>query len=121
MKRVKLILLALAIFTNVFAQQSGSSFITNFQPAVYKAHSQNWAVVQDKRGVLFFGNGSGILEYDGITWQLHPMDVVRSLAMDNNGRIYVGLRGDFGYLQPDSLGNLQYKSLKDKIPAQDLE
>jgi len=55
--------------------------------------------VQDKRGVLFFGNGSGILEYDGITWQLHPMDD----------------------LQPDSLGNLQYKSLKDKIPAQDLE
>ncbi|OQY03541.1 MAG: hypothetical protein B6I20_04830 [Bacteroidetes bacterium 4572_117] len=35
--------------------------------------------------------------------------------IDKNGRIYVGARGEFGYLKPDNIGDLTYVSLVDKI------
>ena len=51
----------------VYAQidQVGAPIISNFDAKVYKAHSQNWAAIQDKRGLMYFGNSQGILEYDG--------------------------------------------------------
>jgi hypothetical protein len=60
------------------------------------------------------------LEYDSVTWRKIPVPsaVVRSLAMDALGRIWVGAYGDFGYLEPDANGTLQYKSLLDKIPPE---
>ena len=48
--------------------------IRNYSPREYNASPQNWAIVQDKRGVMYFGNnkgkGKGILEYDGVKWRL---------------------------------------------------
>ena len=119
MKHFLLGLFLFCITVKAFAQ---TPFITNFAPDVYKAASQNWAVVQDNRGVLYFGNSDGVLEYDGISWQIiKTPSIVRSLAMDSAGRIYVGIAGDFGYLHPDRLGSYQYKSLKEKIPSQERE
>jgi len=112
----------LIILVNGFAQQAGTPFITNYAPDMYKASAQNWAVVQDKRGVMFFGNNDGLLEYDGLTWHLiKTPSTVRSLAIDSTGRIFVGITGDFGYLHPDSLGTYQFRSLKEKIPSQHRE
>jgi signal transduction histidine kinase/ligand-binding sensor domain-containing protein len=112
----------LTIINSALAQQAGTSYITNFTTDIYKAHAQNWSIVQDKRGIIFFGNTFGVLEYDGITWRLlKTTSFVRSLAIDSIGRILVGLKGDFGYLYPDSLGTYQYRSLKEKIPLQHRE
>ena len=75
----------------LFAQASGTAgkpFITNFSPKEYGAGPQNWAVVQDQRGVMYFGNSNGILEYDGSNWrliQLPNSSTVRSLAIDEQG------------------------------------
>ncbi|UCF64474.1 MAG: PAS domain S-box protein [bacterium] len=101
---------------------SGLPLIKNFSPKEYGEHSQNWAVVQDSRGVIYFGNGHGILEYDGVSWRLIETTKgtrVRSLARDQNGRIYVGASGDFGYLAPDPLGRMRYISLRDSIRFED--
>lgn len=97
----------------------GLPFIQNFSPNDYGgAHAQNWAVLQDNRGVMYFGNSIGVLEFDGVSWRLIsiPNAVVRSLAMDESGTVYVGGRGEFGYLAPDSIGALHYVSLVEKIP-----
>lgn len=80
----------------------GAPLISNFYPKQYKAHSQNWVAVQDKRGVMYFGNSNGVLEYDGQRWQKidipgNPM--VRSLSIAADGTIYYGSIGDFGYLK----------------------
>lgn len=119
MKKKILTLFLLCFQISVYAQQKGMPFITNYPPEEYKGTAQNWAIVQDKRGVMFFGNSNGILEFDGIEWRFIPMPgTVRSLAVDSSGIIYVGTNGDFGYLQPDSLGAYQFRSLKEKIPLQ---
>jgi len=94
--------------------------LRNYAPKEYGADPQVWSVLQDRRGVLFFGVDNNVLEYDGVTWRKIPVpsSVIRSLAMDATGKIWVGANANFGYLEPDANGNLQYVSLVDKIPQE---
>jgi len=97
--------------------EAGFPFLQNFSAKEYAAHSQNFAIAQDHRGIMYFGNFSGILEYDGNSWNtiLTPnISKVSSLIADSDGRIYVGARGEFGYLQPNSLGVMEFISLSNK-------
>lgn len=87
---------------------------TNYSAKAYDAAPQNWAIQQDKRGVLYIGNNYGILEYDGVSWRLIkvPNETnVRTLCMDQNGKIYVGASGEIGFLEPDHSGSMKYTSL----------
>lgn len=109
------ILIILLISTSTTAQ---TPFIRNFPPEEYKANTQNWDIVQDQRGVMYFANSGGVLEYDGVSWEvINTPPSVRSLCVDSSGLIYAGSYGDLGCLQADSLGNIYYTSLKEKIPA----
>ena len=97
----------------------GRPFITNYAPKLYDANPQNWCIEQDHRGVMYFGNSDGIVEYDGVNWRLIKTpknNVVRSLDCDENGRIWVGGSGEIGYLAPDSIGNMSFVSLTSNIP-----
>lgn len=97
----------------------GVPLIRNFSQAAYAAGSQNWAVVQDHRGVIYVGNSAdGVLQFDGNHWNRIPIpdrSVVRSLAVDESGRVFVGCVGSFGYLAPDKLGRMRYVSLLENI------
>ena len=66
-------------------------------------------------------SGSDMVEYDGVSWRKIDvgMSNVRSLAMDEAGRIWVGGNGGFGYLAPDVKGTESYVSLLDKVPEKD--
>ena len=107
--------------SNNFSSKTGLPIIRNYTPKEYGAHIQNWAIIKDKRGIMYFGNGSGLLEYDGVSWRLIeiPNMLVRSLAMDEEGRIYVGGSSEFGYLTPDSIGNMIYISLVKFVPEKE--
>jgi len=114
-------ILALLLIINFcfysFAQfnKNGLPFITNYSPQTYEASEQNWAIVQDNRGIMYFGNNDhGILEYDGVNWRKIPIKnntIVRSLAIDSLGVIYVGSVNDFGYLSYNNSGKAHYESL----------
>ena len=60
--------------------QIGIPFIQNYSPKVYKQDPQNWSIGQDKRGIMYFGNSNGLLEYDGINWRL--------LTVRNNSSVW---------------------------------
>src|SRR2546430_818757 len=79
--------------------EAGAPLIRNYSPKTYGADAQNWAIAQDRRGVLYFGNNDGVLEFDGVTWRkirvLEGM-VVRSLAVDERGTVFVGAVRDNG-------------------------
>ncbi|MEJ2636669.1 MAG: ATP-binding protein [Calditrichia bacterium] len=120
--QILLISLLLSLSTNEGIANSGTErgnpFIRNFSPREYGAGTSNWCVLQDKRGVMYFGNDNGILEYDGVSWRLIKtprVSSVRALSMDRDGRIYVAAVAEFGYLEPDSTGTLVYKSLVNKL------
>jgi signal transduction histidine kinase/ligand-binding sensor domain-containing protein len=101
----------------------GLPLLRRFSPKEYGAQAQNWAIVQDLRGVIYVGNSDGVLEFDGVRWRLIRVKnntVVRSLAVDAQGKVYVGAVGEIGYLQPDVNGQMSYVSLLDKVPAEAL-
>jgi serine phosphatase RsbU (regulator of sigma subunit) len=98
----------------------GIPFIRNFTPDEYNAETQNWSIAQNKQGIIFIGNNSGVLEYDGTYWRLIECanhSSVRSLAIDTHDVIYVGGISEFGYLKPDPTGKLIYQSLVHLLPA----
>lgn len=99
----------------------GEPNIRNFEPREYGGNSQIWGVVQDQRGVIFFATTKNVFEFDGKYWQEHviPCDIVRSIASDENGTVYIGGSGDFGYLASDLDGQLVYRSLLDQVPSKD--
>ncbi len=113
------LLLPLSIIAQPNAEK-GLPFITNYLAKDYQASPQNWSIIEDDRGMMYFGNGYGLLEYDGINWRMITWGVnsiVRSLSKDKNGRIYCGGYGNFGYLAPDSLGQTQLHSLLNFVPG----
>ena len=100
----------------------GLPFIRNYSPKEYNGAAQNWAIVQDDRGIMYFGNEAGVMEYDGVAWRaigFPNKSTGRSLAKDDSGRIYVGGVGELGYLRADSLGAMQYVSLLPELDPKD--
>ncbi|MCP4291096.1 MAG: hypothetical protein GY780_04610, partial [bacterium] len=100
----------------------GRFYAQIFAPQDYGADAQNWAIVQSSEGLIYVANGSGVLEYDGVSWRLIRISnglAARSLAIDTEGRVYVGAQGEMGYLAVDSLGRMRYVSLLDHVPPDD--
>jgi hypothetical protein len=91
--------------------ESGAFVFETYTPKAYAANPQNWGVVEDSRGVMYFANGDGVLEFDGVFWRLIRLtygSAVRTLAVDARGHIYVGGRGEFGYLESDARGATKF-------------
>ncbi|AZI23926.1 transcriptional regulator [Pedobacter sp. G11] len=96
----------------------GVPYIENYPKSVYASGNQNWSIAKDNKGVMYFGNAEGLLTFDGKYWQKYQMpnrQIVRSVATDQNGKIYTGGFGEFGYWA--YLNNkLSYKSLTSLLP-----
>jgi hypothetical protein len=93
--------------------------VLNFGIRDFNADRRNWAITQDNRGLMYFGNEDGVLEYDGATWRLISLpgeSGVYSLAVGKDGRIFVGGNGDFGCLAPDDHGTMEFISMANKLP-----
>ena len=110
--------LVFLISANSFSQNSsvpfGTPIIFNYSSKDYLASAENFSVVQDKQGVIYFGNMGCVLEFDGVVWR--KIDVkrdypVRSMAIDSLGTIYLSTGIEFGFLQPNASGVLKYTSL----------
>lgn len=103
--------------------QPGNPFIQNYYPKDYHSQAYNTAVIHDNRGLLYFGNTNGILEYDGQKWRIITVAnnaAVQSLCIDSSGTIYVGCQSDIGFLRADSTGYMRYKSLINFMNKEDL-
>lgn len=114
----KLLLLFIA-FVGIECQAQvnkyGLPFITNFDlDQIGVGGEQNWDIVQDNRGIVYFANQNGVLEYDGNSWRRISVNNngVMSLSVDAKGIIHVATSGtEFGYLAPNEIGELEYVSL----------
>ncbi|MEP6803953.1 MAG: ABC transporter substrate-binding protein, partial [Flavobacterium sp.] len=108
---------------NAQIKKIGVPFITNYNPKTYKAASENWDVLQDSKGMMFFANHFGIMQFDGVRWSIvtQPQNksMVRSLAIDKNDKIYVGAQGEFGYVVQLANGQYKYSSLLKLLSASD--
>ena len=116
-----LILFILLININLAYSQLtsvGSPVVKNYTPQNYLAAPENYAIVQDKLGLMYFGNNGYVLEYDGVEWrkiEIKQYMPVLSMAIDSLGRIYVSSGNEFGFLASNSIGLLTYHSLSDLL------
>lgn len=121
MSRLFIIFLCFTISLNYaqLVKQTGRPFVTNFTPKEYSAGAQNWAAIQDERGILYFANQRGVLQYDGIEWNLIPVldnRTVFKLAVGDSNKIWCGTQNDFGYLSVKPNGEYYYVSSANLIP-----
>ncbi len=92
----------------------GSPIVKNYTPQNYLAAPENYAIVQDKFGLMYFGNNGYVLEYDGVEWrkiEIKQYMPVLSMAIDSTGRIYVSAGNEFGFFATNAKGLLTYHSL----------
>lgn len=120
LRGIQLMLLLLSCgIGNAQLNTIGIPSIINYPKQQYQAGRQNWGICQDKNGLLYFANSDGLLTFDGRFWQLYPLPnktIVRSVDIDEEGRIFTGGQGEIGYFQPDQQGRLVYFSLNHLVP-----
>ncbi|MFI3296307.1 MAG: hypothetical protein R3Y59_01635 [bacterium] len=95
--------------------------ITNFSIQDYDAGTQNWSIRQQKNSWIYVANNYGLLEFDGLHWQLYGLKngtPVRSLDIDDSGAIYVGGGNEFGRFVSNSIGKLDYEILSTNVPEE---
>ncbi|MDW8287472.1 MAG: triple tyrosine motif-containing protein, partial [Flammeovirgaceae bacterium] len=106
-------------FLRAQIKNQGIPSITQYAPSDYQGDTQNWAILQDRNGLVYIGNNAGLLEYDGVRWKLLLMpnkSMVRSLAIDRDGTIYVGAQNELGFLRNNAFGEKEYVSLVPLLP-----
>ncbi|MFD2200406.1 ATP-binding protein [Shivajiella indica] len=102
----------------------GLPLISNYTSKIYKGHSQIWSVIQDDRGIMYFGTTSGITEYDGVNWKQIKLPgvggnaIIRTLGKDKKGVIYYGTVNEFGFLSVNEFGNTKAVSLTHILPEE---
>jgi class 3 adenylate cyclase len=98
---------------------TGSFQFHNYTVKDFNASPQGWAMVEDRRGVMYIGNTNGVLEFDGVNWRLLPLTSgagAQALAIDSSGTVFVAGSNTAGYLAPDAHGEMKFISLVDKLP-----
>ena len=97
--------------------------VSQFDKEDYMAANQNWAVSQDTDGIMYFGNGEGLLAFDGILWTLYnlPHNKIARSVMADGDRIYVGSYEEFGFFRKCDNGTLEYESLSSALTGYEMQ
>jgi len=106
-----LVLAAVPLQAASASSERGYPLIKALVPDQAEAGTQNFSIARDARGVLYVGNNSGVLIYDGAWWRLVPIGEQESafaIAIDARGRVGVGGVDSFGTLASDASGTLRY-------------
>jgi len=121
--------ISIAVFLatiNVHGQSNilpyGTPMIFNYTARDYLAAPENFSIVQNKHGIIYFGNIGYVLEYDGVEWrkiEIKKNVPVLSLAVDSLNTVYVSSGNEFGFLKPDVSGELKYISLSKELGLPD--
>jgi ligand-binding sensor domain-containing protein len=103
----------IAVLISQLIHSQYAHYLNNYTLYEYKAGNQNWDIAKSADGNLFVANNNGLLEFDGINWNLWEMPnktTIRSLLVYQN-KIYVGSYEEFGYFSRNNKGALKYTSL----------
>jgi ligand-binding sensor domain-containing protein len=96
----------------------GYPFIKNYKHSEYHSGRQSCMISQAPDELMYFANNEGLLEFDGLNWNLYSLPnwtILRSVLADIAGRIYVGADNNFGYFEKNKSGKLVFHSLLDLL------
>lgn len=119
MMRILYLILALLSFGLQPLHATWQRPVTNYTRYDYEAGTQNWMLEQHDNGWIYVANNKGLLEFDGVNWNLYPIygAKMKAVKKGSDGTVYVGGITQLGYFVPDRLGGLRYTSLIGKLPS----
>ncbi|MCX6954146.1 MAG: hypothetical protein NTV51_18510, partial [Verrucomicrobia bacterium] len=99
---------------------TGTPFLRTWSAEDYGAAPGNRCIAQHPlSGFIYIGNNTGVLEYDGVRWQLIRVPgrpTVRTLAIDSLGQIWTANDDTICRLSPDPRGELAAVPMRDRLP-----
>ncbi|NOT75364.1 MAG: hypothetical protein HOP08_10570 [Cyclobacteriaceae bacterium] len=113
----KLFLLVLLGFIFHFSNaQTGHYFLSHCKPGNDNISYLSFDIQQDNNGILYFANRSGVLQFDGRTWVVVPVEGgVYSLAVTQAGEVYAAGPSGFGRIGMNDKNQLSYQSFSDSL------
>lgn len=101
------------------AKDEGFPIIKNFEPTHYNGGSRIYSVAGKSNGILYVGDKTGVLEFDGEKWQKIDCGFpVYSLAIDPAGDVFLAGNQGIGCLKKDSVNSLKYQSLNHLVNSE---
>jgi len=111
--------LMLALAFAAHAEHRGLPVLSVIPQSQHRGGAQTFDAAQDARGILYFGNLSGVITYDGAWWstiKLPNDSAVFAIESDSAGVVAAGGVNELGYLVSKPDGALAYQSLLDQLP-----
>ncbi len=99
---------------------AGGYAVKNYGVKNYGMHPSNYYITQDDKGILYFGNAYGLMEYDGTNWRkinISNGGSGLSMARSPNGSMHIGSYNELGCLTNNTVGTSIYESYYPKLPA----
>ncbi len=116
MKKLCLLLIFVGFVYQYVSAQTGHYFISHSKPGNDNISYLSFDIQQDNNGILYFANRSGVLQFDGRTWTLVPVEGgVYSLAVTKTGDVYAASSSGFGRIGMNDKNQLTYLSLSDSL------
>ncbi|HMI66541.1 MAG TPA: hypothetical protein VK517_10915, partial [Cyclobacteriaceae bacterium] len=96
--------------------QTGNYFLSHYAPSDERIDYLTFGMAQDDKGVIYFANKSGVLEFDGRNWSLisTPSPIYTVTAQGDD--VFVGGFSGFGKLIWGPDGEQAYQSLSQGQP-----
>jgi hypothetical protein len=117
MRKLLSILVFVGSFNLVGWTQSGHYFLSHYKPANDNLSYLSFDIQQDNNGILYFANRSGVLSFDGRSWEMVPVHgAVYALAVSSSGDVFVAGASGFGKLGLNIRNQLDYLPLSDSLP-----
>ena len=117
-KKILLVLVLVSCASHCLHAQSGHYFLSHYKPSSDNISYLSFDIQQDNNGVLYFANRSGVLQFDGRTWTMVPINgAIYSLAITQAGAVYASGSSGFGRIGRDAKNQLGYLSLSDSLPS----
>lgn len=116
-----IILIVLAASYSYGQSTLGTPLVVNYHKTLFYGGTRTWDIRQDSKGIMYFANDEGLVIFNGNSWKLFQLPnktILRSIAIDENDRIYAGAQDEIGYFEPGTNNILQYASVKKWIPQQ---
>jgi len=117
LKRI-LLLMPVMLLLGVNLCYAERPHIININKNQYDANNKNWSIGQDEKGIMYFANDLGLLEFDGVEWKLNTLPhslVCRSVAVLDHNTVFTGSYEEFGRWDRDITGSLSYTSISSEI------
>ena len=117
MKLTALLVVVFLAFGLTSKAQTGNYFLSHYTPSDERIDYLTFDMAQDDKGVIYFANKSGVLEFDGRNWSLisTPGPIYTMSAQGDD--VFVGGFNGFGKLIWGPDGEQAYQSLSQDQPG----